>query len=209
MTTVRRLTDSCLLVTNDSDATLFDPGFHTFSGKDIDLGSIGDVSRVFITHEHGDHMNPEFIKWLIDRSSDLVVFSNSAVEGLLAEHDIRVSTEVPPASSVEDVIHETLPNGTAPPNRAFTIDDVLTHPGDSRQVTSSAPVLALPLLVPWDSMTSGVAFAKRLAPRQVIPVHDWYLTEAGREFLTHFAGPPLTKAGIEYVPLGWGDSFTL
>ena len=55
MTTIQRLTDSCLLVSTDSDGTLFDPGFHTFESDQIELEDIGDVSRVMITHAHGDH----------------------------------------------------------------------------------------------------------------------------------------------------------
>ena len=51
--------------------------------------------------------------------------------------------------SFEDVTHGMTPWGSAPPNRAFTIDGVLTHPGDSYEVTATAPVLALPLLVLW------------------------------------------------------------
>ena len=104
MTEIRRLTDSCLLVTTDDAASLFDPGFHPFLEGGIDLDSIGDVTRVLVTHEHGDHVHPDFVKWLIDRRRDLVVYSNQAVADLLQKHDIEVSTDVPPGVSVEDVL---------------------------------------------------------------------------------------------------------
>jgi predicted Fe-Mo cluster-binding NifX family protein len=209
MTTIRRLTDSCLLVTTDTDATLFEPGSHTFDAREVDLESIGEVTRVFITHEHGDHVKPEFVQWLIDRGSDLVVYSNAAVGSLLSPHGIEVSTSVPTGVSVEDVLHEVIPNGSAPPNRAFTIDGVLTHPGDSRKPTHSAPVLALPLLVPWDSTTGAVEFARRLAPRQVVPIHDFYLSAGGRSWVGGMVRDVLRSSGIELVGLDWGDSFTV
>ena len=60
MAQIRRLTDSCLLVTTDAGISLFDPGFHTFGSGEIDLDSIGDVTRVFISHEHRDHVDPGF-----------------------------------------------------------------------------------------------------------------------------------------------------
>jgi L-ascorbate metabolism protein UlaG (beta-lactamase superfamily) len=208
MTKIRRLTDSCLLVASDSAATLFDPGFHTFGSGEVDLDTIGDVSRVFITHEHGDHAHPRFIAWLLDRGTDIQVFSNEAVAALLAPHDIVVNTSVPEDTSVEDVLHEVIPNGNAPPNRAFTIEDLFTHPGDSRQPSRSGPILALPLLVPWGSTTGAVQFARRLEPRQVIPVHDFYLNEKGRRFITEMAGSVLAEDGIELVKLDWGDSFS-
>ena len=37
MPTLRRLTNSCLLVSTDDGTTLFDPGFFTFDTDHIDL----------------------------------------------------------------------------------------------------------------------------------------------------------------------------
>jgi L-ascorbate metabolism protein UlaG (beta-lactamase superfamily) len=209
MTKIRRLTDSCVHVVGDHHATLFDPGFHTFLGGEIDLDSIGEVSRVMITHEHGDHVHPDFVRWLIDRGSDVVVHSNQAVAELLDGHGIEVTVESPPGVSVEDVLHGKLPTGAQPPNRAFTIDGVITHPGDSREPTSSAPLLALPLLVPWDSATGAVEFARRVQPDQVLPIHDFYLSRSGREWIRGLIGNVLAKDGIELIDVDWGAEFTV
>ncbi len=209
MTTIRRLTHSCVIVTADDHSTLIDPDFFTFTSGAIDLNSIGDVTRVLITHEHGDHVHPDFVRWLRDRRSDLEVFSNQAVQTMLSKSDIDVSTEVPAGTKVEDLVHERIPNGATPPNRAWTVGELFTHPGDSYGLTVSAPVLSLSLLAPWGSSTASVDFAKRLAPRQVIPAHDFYLSEQGRSFLPGLVAGPLREAGIEFVPLGWGDSYTV
>ncbi len=209
MATIQRLTDSCLVVTTDAGATLFDPGFHTFQSKEIDLDSIGDISRVLITHEHGDHVNAEFVRWLIDRRSDLAVYSNEAVAGFLDGFGIAVSTTNPAGVTSEDVLHETIPTGAQPPNRAYTIEGVLTHPGDSYQPTTSAPILALPLLVPWGSTTRSVEFARRLSPQQVIPIHDFYLNEGGRSFIYNMATNVLAKSDIEVIAINWGETVTI
>jgi hypothetical protein len=208
MTEIRRLTDSCLLVTTDDQATLFDPGFHTFQEGEVDLESIGDVTRVLVTHEHGDHVNPDFVRWLIDRKRDLVVYSNQAVADLLGREHIEVSTDVPSGTEVEDVLHEQLPSGARPPNRSFTIEGVFTHPGDSREPTVSAPILALPLIAPWGSVTGAVEFARKVAPRQAIMIHDFYLSESGRARIRHMAGNALADDGIEMLDLDWGDSLS-
>jgi len=208
MPTIRRLSDSCLLVTTDDGTTLFDPGFHTFDSGEVDLEEIGDVQRVLITHEHGDHVKPEFVKWLVDRGTDLSVHSNGAVAELLAPHDIEVVTDNPAGASSEDVTHEVIPNGSAPPNRSWTLDGVLTHPGDSYEPTITAPVLALPLLAPWGSATASVEFARRLGPRQVVPVHDFYLSESGRAWIVGMVGNVLGGDDIELVPLDWGESYS-
>jgi hypothetical protein len=209
MTEIRRLTDSCLLVTTDEHATLFDPGFHTFQEGEVELDSIGDVTRVFVTHEHGDHVNPDFVSWLIDRKSDLVVYSNQAVADLLDRNAIAVSTDVPSGTGVEDVLHERLPNGSQPPNRSYTIEGVFTHPGDSHEPTVSAPILALPLIAPWSSVTAAVEFARKLAPQQVIMIHDFYLSAKGRARIRQMAGGVLAEDGIEMLDLDWGQALSV
>jgi hypothetical protein len=209
MTTVRRLTDSTLLVTGDDHATLFDPGFHTFSSGEIDLQTIGDVTRVLITHEHADHVDEGFVRWLVDRDADLTVHSNQAVADLLAPHGIEVSTTVLEGVSHQDVLHEPIASGATPPNRSYTVDGVITHPGDSRQPTVSAAVLALPLIVPWDSVRGAVEFAMRVRPNQVVAIHDHYLTESGRSWVRNMARSALAGEGIELVDIDWGGSFTV
>ena len=209
MPTIRRLTDSCLVVTTEQGASLLDPGFHTFGSGEVELDSIGDIQRVLVTHEHGDHVSPEFVRWLLDRGDDLRVHSNQAVADLLAKHNIEVVVDDPPGVTSEDVFHEMTPLGTTPPNRAFTVENVLTHPGDSYQPTESAPVLALPLLIPWGSTFQSMEFARKLAPRQVISIHDFYLSSAGREWIGAMATNVLAKSDIEFVALDWGDSYTV
>ena len=208
MATIRRLSDSCLLVGTDAGTTLFDPGFWTFDSGVIDLDDIGDVQRVLITHEHGDHVKPEFVRWLLDRGSDVAVHGNDAVVDLLARHDIEATSTVPADCGAEDVLHGVIPTGATPPNRSWTITGEFTHPGDSHEPTSTAPVLALPLMAPWTSMTSAVAFARAVGPRQVVPIHDFYLSEGGRRAMTGMAKAVLAQSGIELVPLDWGDGYT-
>jgi len=207
MTTIQRLTDSCVLVTTDDHATLFDPGFHTWG--EHDLGSIPDVTRVLITHAHFDHVHPDFVRWLLDRRADLTIHANEEVAALLAETGIEASTDVPAGVAHEDVLHEPIPTGAQPPNRAFTVAGVFTHPGDSQAISASAPVLALPLIAPWTSVTSAVAFATRLAPTQVVPIHDFFTSASGRQILVRLASGVLAEAGIELVPLDWGESATV
>ncbi len=209
MTTIRRLSDSCVLVTTDEHATMFDPGFHTFESGEVDLETIGDVTRIVISHEHADHVSPDFIRWVRDRNSDLAIHCNPKVASILEEADIAADIGVPEGMTAEDVLHEPLPTGAQPPNRAFTLTEAFTHPGDSQGLSESAPVLALPLMAPWTSITRSVAFAKRLSPDQVIPIHDFYLSASGRDFARRLGVLGLDGTGIELVPLRWGDEYTL
>ena len=208
MATIRRLTDSCLVATSDHGTTIIDPGFLTFESDEIDLETVGDIQHVLVTHEHGDHVKPEFVRWLIDRGTDVTVHANGAVASLLANYDIEVLTENPAGVSSEDVLHEVVPSGHQPPNRSFTIDGVITHPGDSYQPTTTADVLALPLIAPWGSATAAVAFARRLAPQQVVPIHDFYMSKSGRQWIRQAVKDVLAPQ-IELVELDWGDSYSV
>lgn len=209
MATIRRLADSCMTVSTDSGTTLIDPGFLTFDDQYFDRSTIGDVQRVVVTHEHADHVKPEFVAWLVDRGSDVQVYGNQNVADLLGQSDIDVTTDRPDGTDFEDVLHGMIPNGAQPPNRSWTIDGLMTHPGDSHEPTMTAPILALPCIVPWGSMTASIAFAKRLAPRQVIPIHDFYLSDLGKQFVSNMATGVLAQADIEVVPLEWGENYTV
>lgn len=70
-------------------------------------------------------------------------------------------------------------------------------------------MLALPLLVPWGSMFQSMEFARRLGPRQAVPIHDFYLSQSGRQWVVGMAKTVLAKSEIEVVPLDWGDTYTL
>ena len=209
MATIRRLADSCLTVATDEGTTLFDPGFFPWESGAVDLDTVGDVDRVLITHEHADHVSPAFVQWLVDRGDDLTVHGNQAVVDLLAREGVEATTDAPDDTSVEDVEHEPLPTGARPPNRSWTIGDLFTHPGDSHQPDRTAPVMALPLMAPWTSTTDAVAFARRVGPRQVVPIHDFYMTEAGRGFITGLVANVLAEHDIELLRLDWGDTATI
>lgn len=209
MATIRRLADSCLLVTTDAGTSLLDPGFFTWDSDEVDLATLGDVQRVLITHAHADHVAPDFVRWLVDRGDDVIVHANQDVVDVLAQHDIEATTDVPDDTSVEDVIHEPLPTGAAPPNRSWTLDGLFTHPGDSHQPTHTAPVMALPLIAPWTSATDAVAFARRVGVQQVVPIHDFYMSRFGRQKIMDIVGGALAQHDIELLPLDWGDGVTV
>lgn len=208
MPTIRRLTHSCLLVTGDNGTVMLDPDQFTWTSGVVDLESIGDVQRVLVTHEHGDHMHPDFIKWVRDRGTDVTIHGNPRVKELLAEQDIEVSTDNPPGVTAEDNLHGALPNGMQPPNRAFTYAGV-THTGDSFELSACGDVLFLPLIVPWGQTRVGVQLVEKLQPKQVIPAHDFYLSDGGREFIYGVAGGAISATGAEFVPLTYGDSYTI
>ena len=135
--------------------------------------------------------------------------ANADVVDLLGGHGIEAHDGAPANVTFEDVVHEPIPTGATPPNRSWTLADTFTHPGDSYQPSVTAPVLALPLMTPWGSTTASVAFARRLGPRAVVPIHDFYLSAPGRQFAMDLAEKGLEGSDVELLRLDWGDSATL
>jgi len=207
MTTIRRLTHSCVLITGDDGTVIIDPDSFTWSSGIVDLDSIGDVQRILVTHEHQDHVHPDFVKWVRDRGTDITIHGNANVAALLAPDDIEVVDSNPTGVTSEDNMHGVLPNGMQPPNRSYTYGNV-TSPGDSFDMTTSGEVLLLPLFVPWGLSRDAVLTAERLRPKVVIPAHDFYLSDGGRAFIGNFIGGVLNQDGMEFVPVAYGESYS-
>ena len=70
-------------------------------------------------------------------------------------------------------------------------------------------LLGLAFVVPWGAPRTGVELVERLGPKQVIPAHDFYLSDGGRAFIYEFVGGAIAEGGVEFVPLGYGDSYTV
>jgi hypothetical protein len=79
------------------------------------------------------------------------------------------------------VPHAALLGPPAPDNLACLVNDRLLHSGDSFDPGlgefRGVEALALPVTAPWMTELDAAAFAERLAPRRVLPVHDGYVKD--------------------------------
>jgi L-ascorbate metabolism protein UlaG (beta-lactamase superfamily) len=207
--TLHRLADSCLIADTGRHSALFDPGFFAWGHDSLDLGSLPDIDRILVTHEHADHFVPDFVAALTGRYPEVEIQSNESVVGLLSAAGLAGTTRSPAWVATHDIAHEMIPTGVVPPNTGYTIDGVFTHPGDSFRLAASGPVLALPLMAPWGTATQAVELARRLRPRYVVPIHDWYLTPPAREWLYGLVAGVLAGDSIELVRLDHFASVTL
>jgi hypothetical protein len=77
------------------------------------------------------------------------------------------------------------------------------RPGDTFDLAARGDVLFLPLMVPWGAARTGVELVGRLGPKQVIPAHDFYLSDGGRAFIEVVGGAfggAIAARGVEFVP---------
>ncbi|NNC75930.1 MAG: MBL fold metallo-hydrolase [Acidimicrobiia bacterium] len=206
---ITRIIDSCVLVDIDGLVTLIDPGVFAWDWDDVDVHDIDKVDRILVTHAHADHFHLPFVQWLTERFG-APLQSTSEVVTKLAEAGIDATTDPFDGVVVTEAAHEAIPVGPqVPANIAFDIGGAFPPPGDSYKLERSERILALPMSPPWGSLTASVAYAKRLQPDIVIPIHDWTHTPDARRWMSGVATAALEPAGIRFVHLEYGESAEL
>lgn len=103
--------------------------------------------------------------------------------------------------------HDPIPS-EIPHNLAYRINSKFLHPGDSLHVEGikKIEVLALPTFAPWLVMIDAIAFAQKLSPKIVIPIHDAMMKDFFLERMyPHIMGPRFSDVGIDFRPLSITD----
>jgi len=200
--TITKLVHACLLVETVESRTLIDPGSFSWNDERLDLTLLEGVDRILITHEHADHVSVDFLKAVLEIGDDARVETTDALGAILTAQGIHVASARTPRFNAP---HERIPIGPGPQNTGFHVDGVLSHPGDSLSFVETMPVLAMPFIAPWGSLTAAVDRVRLNAPRFVIPIHDWFLSGEGARFMYHLAALGLADDPVELVVI---DDFT-
>lgn len=195
---VTHLGHACLLVELADMRVLVDPG--SFSR---DFEGLRDLDAVIVTHQHADHLDEERLPALLaanrqaalyadPQSADLLSGTSTDVVVLTEGDDHRVgSARLRPVGRLHAVNHEGVPRCT---NVGVVLDaegePTLYHPGDAYDgEPGDVDVLAVPLNAPWAKVAESIGFVRRIAPSQIIPIHDALLSTAGRRlYLGHVEG---------------------
>jgi L-ascorbate metabolism protein UlaG (beta-lactamase superfamily) len=206
---VSKYIHSCLLIENKTGKILFDPGKFTFAENLVKPSQFENLSAIILTHFHPDHIDEEALKEIIENNSSAVLFGNTEIKNKLAEKEIicevfETGTRQIDLFSVEafDATHAAILGSEPPQNTAYLIDETLLVPGDSFAETletkKNTKFLALPVMAPWTTELEVAAFARRMNPQQIIPIHDGYakdffLKSRYENFQKHFS-----KANIKF-----------
>lgn len=186
---ITHLGHSCLLVETGGQRILIDPG--TFSPG---IADVTGLHVILVTHQHGDHVDLQRLPAVLEANPQARLYAESQAAavmekaGIAAEHTVsgEVLTfgrvQVTPVGEQHALINEALP-------RVANVGVVLRsegepsvfHPGDAYDAEpGQVDILALPLNAPWTASRDTVAFAQRISPRVVVPIHDALLSAIGR-----------------------------
>ena len=194
--TITKLVHACLLVDTGGSRFLIDPGGFTWDDERFDPSMVEGVDRILITHEHADHVSYDFVRAALERSNDAEVETTASLVGMLAEQGIEAVASGTPRFVAP---HERIPFGPGPPNTGFHVAGALSHPGDSHSFNETMPILAMPFVAPWGSLTQAVDRVRLVKKRFAIPVHDWFLSDAGKAFMYRLADTALADDDIELI----------
>ncbi len=175
---------SCLLFEHEGEKLLFDSGKYTFVEGLVTPETFRDVATVVITHGHPDHLDLEALKQILALSGADVI-TNGEVAATLQDQGID-ATIVEEGSITAGAFrlhaiptpHEPILADTLPRHTAFLVNDRVLNCGDSFGAPllpyAGVEVLVLPVMAPFLTEVGAFDFARRMRPRQVIPVHDGY-----------------------------------
>jgi len=184
---------SCLLFEHEGEKLLFDPGNYSFIEGRVTPEMFRDVSTVVITHNHPDHLDLEPLKRILALSGAGVV-TNGEVAAVLRDQGIDASmieiedgTHTAGAFTLQAIPtgHEAILADTVPRHTAFLVNERVLNAGDSFQAPllpfAGVETLVMPVMAPFLTEVGAVDFARRMRPRQVIPVHEGY----AKDFFVH------------------------
>jgi len=175
---------SCLVFELDGYKILFDPGNFTFAEGFVKPEDFADVQSIVITHVHPDHYYPENIKKIL-AINPVPVYANDEVSKALTAEGINhrvwqdgVHYLGPFKLQAITAAHELILNNPLPLMTAFIINDKVLHPVDSMDDAllkyAGMKLLIMVSMAPFASEPRIAAFADKLSPQQILPVHDGY-----------------------------------
>lgn len=210
---VTKYPQSCLLLEKDGARIIVDPG-GLVEPAGFSLEDLGQIDGILITHEHGDHADPELIKRICgDRG--IPVVGNESTQKYLGDtivNTLIVDEEELNVADFRVMAHElphcNMPDGSeGPQNTGFIIDGVLFHPGDGTKTSGvSVPNVAAPVAGPDVSPRDAFDLARSVNAKLVIPIHYDYFKE-DPHILAEWA--QMLQMPFEIKPLQNGESLQL
>ena len=179
-----------LVETDDGRRALIDPGTYS-SGFE----SLTGLDLILLTHAHPDHIDPARFGALRAANPDAVLVAGAEARDLAndphpsdrvvtgtgpdAEAFEVAGVKVQPTGSLHGIIHPALPTIA---NTGYILNDRVWHPGDAFDAEPrSVDVLLLPVGGPWMKVSEAIDFARAVAPRVIVPIHQGGLADVHRQ----------------------------
>ncbi len=202
---------SCVLIEEAGERLLFDPGLFSFVEGRVSPDQFGDVSYVVLTHNHPDHIDVQALRRILELSNAEVI-GNSEIASVLKPEGVAVrvvdegSTEAGPFRlRAIPTAHEPILAGTLPRHTSYLINERVLNTADSfgsaLEVFAGVDLLIMPVMAPFLTEPDAFAFARRMRPKAVFPVHDGYARDFFITMRYDAYRQVLANLGIEFHPV--------
>ena len=176
---------SCLLFEQDNYKLLFDPGKFSFAEGRVKPEMFTNLQSIIVTHIHPDHYDAEILKSILGLNPGLVVYANKQVCTQMEKDGIKhrlmeagEHTLGPFLLKALPVTHEPLLDNPIPEMHAFLINNKALYHVDTLSDElldyKGIELLLLVTMAPFANELKIAAFADKMQPRQILPVHDGY-----------------------------------
>lgn len=205
---IEKYVHSCLLLSLDGTRLLFDPGKFSFVDQRVDPHRFTELDGIVLTHGHPDHLDPDALSIIVE-ATGAPLFGNEQIASKLEGTGLRVTVVNEADFTVGafrlkplPVRHAPILSDQIPKVTAYLVNDNFLNPGDSFDSAmdrfKGVETLALPVMAPFLTEIDAMAFAQRLAPHHVIPIHDGYARNYFLEQRYDTYEPFMRRAGISF-----------
>lgn len=195
---------ACFTVEDNGQVLVVDPG-----NLSSDFIAPEHVCAVIITHQHGDHFDPDHLADIFDKNDEVLLIGPAdVVEQIEVERKQAVEAgekltvgpfDLEFFGGTHALIHKSMPRVQ---NLGVIINDLIYYPGDSLD-TPGRPVdvLAIPAAAPWMKIGEAMDFLLAVHPRLAFPTHDAIASDAGKAIVDRLLTQIAQENGMEYSRL--------
>lgn len=184
------------------------------------LPELTNVVAIIITHQHGDHFQPEVLAKILEQNPEARIF---APKDLGIDEIAGRPIEKVENGAIQEISnfklrffgqnHATIVPGVVPcSNIGVIIDETIVNPGDSFDLPDSIEkpkVLFVPSAAPWCKVSESAGYIKKVGPEIAIPFHNAVLSDLGNGINNNWLAKVADEVGTKFTPLQPGESINL
>lgn len=179
---ITKLVHSCVLIEDDGQVALCNPGIYSWQSGVVSLDSIPQLDYVVVTHKHADHLGEPFVRALVEKFPEVQWVAPLDSHDELKALGVQNVTEQSVGPVVTKLVDhaKVVPFGVPVQNLIVHWNGKVTDPGDTHDFSETKGVLLLPVQAPWGTTIRAFELGLELKPQYLIPIHDWMWNEEWR-----------------------------
>lgn len=178
------------------------------------LPVLENVLAIIITHNHGDHLQPEKVQEIRDRNPEVRILVPSDAVELIDKAEVVSPGDTLDMGNFNLVFfggeHAAVIPGKVPcQNLGVIVNKSYVNPGGSYDVVELAErpeVLFCASVAPWCRVSETMNYIETTKPKMVVPVHNGLLSDFGNGIYNNLLRQAAEKVDAEFAPLAIGES---